>query len=306
MASTINADKGLVTGITGIVQTADNTGNLTLQANGVSVLTIDTSNTLAVTGLVSATGNITGGNILTVGIMSSTGNAIYGNILTVGLISATSTITSAANVIGGNITTVGLITATGNVTGGNIQTAGLITATGNVTGGNIRTVGVVSATGNINAGNISVVGALSTAAKGITAASLPTGSVLQVAWTNWTGGYTATSATNVDFTGFSATFTPLYATSKVLIIVSAGVNFICDGVVYIKRNGTIVKDTWFGSSRQDDQYDYPQATQTYLDSPATTSTITYQMGGRAPGCAGTIRFGASDNSSSILFMEIAA
>jgi hypothetical protein len=160
--------------------------------------------------------------------------------------------------------------------------------------------------GNVTASNLITTGTLSTASQGINSASLPTGSVLQVKWTNWTGAYTATSATNVDFTGFSGTFTPLYATSKVLIIVSAGVNLICDGVIYIKRNGTIVKDNWFGSSRQDDQFDYPQATQTYLDSPATTSAITYQMGGRAPGCAGTIRFGASDNSSSILFMEISA
>jgi len=132
------------------------------------------------------------------------------------------------------------------------------------------------------------------------------GLVLQVTWTNWNGVYTGASASNVDFTGFSTTFTPLYSTSKVLIIVSAGVNFICDGAVYIKRNGTIVKDNWFGSSRVDDQYDYPQAAQTYLDSPATTSTITYQMGGRATGCGNVIRFGASDNSSSICLMEIAA
>jgi hypothetical protein len=130
--------------------------------------------------------------------------------------------------------------------------------------------------------------------------------VLQVAWTNWNGSYTGASASNVDFTGFNTTFTPLYSTSKVLIIVSAGVNFICDGSVYIKRNGTIIKDSWFASGRGDDQYDYPQAAQTYLDSPNTTSTITYQMGGRAPGCGNIIRFGASDNSSSICLMEIAA
>lgn len=155
-------------------------------------------------------------------------------------------------------------------------------------------------------GNLTVGGTLTTASRAISKASVPTGSVLQVAWTNWAGSYVAASNTNVDFTGFSATFTPLYASSKVLIIVSAGVNFICDGIVYIKRNGSIIKDNWFGSSRQDDQYDYPQATQTYLDSPGTTSTVTYQMGGRAGGCSFTIRFGASDNSSSILFMEIAA
>jgi hypothetical protein len=74
MASIINADRGIVTGITGIVQTADGTGNLTLQANGISVLTVDTSNTVAVTGLVSASGNLTGGNVLTAGRVSATGN----------------------------------------------------------------------------------------------------------------------------------------------------------------------------------------------------------------------------------------
>jgi hypothetical protein len=157
-----------------------------------------------------------------------------------------------------------------------------------------------------DSGDLTVAGSLSTSSKGITTSSLPTGSVLQVSWNNLSGSYTGTSATNVDFTGFSATFTPLFSSSKVLIVVSAGVNFICDGIVYIKRNGTIIKDTWFGSSRQDDQFDYPQATQTYLDSPNTTSAITYQLGGRATGCGNIIRFGSSDNSSSILFMEIAA
>jgi hypothetical protein len=64
MPSTINADRGIVSGITGIVQTADGTGNLTLQANGVSVLTVNTSNAVTVTGAVSATGNIQGSFIL--------------------------------------------------------------------------------------------------------------------------------------------------------------------------------------------------------------------------------------------------
>lgn len=140
----------------------------------------------------------------------------------------------------------------------------------------------------------------------INPASVPTGSVIQTQWTNLNGFYTGASASNVDFTNFYATFTPKLATSKVLVIVSAGVNFVCDGAVYLKRNGSIVKDHWFGSSRQDDVHDWPQATQLYLDSPATTSTITYQLGGRATGCGNVIRFGASDNSSSMTIMEIAA
>lgn len=89
MASIINADTGVVSGITGIVQTADATGNLVLQSNGNTVLTIDTSLNANFAGTASAVGNITGGNILTSGIMSSTGNVTAGNVLISGIISAT-------------------------------------------------------------------------------------------------------------------------------------------------------------------------------------------------------------------------
>jgi hypothetical protein len=80
---------------------------------------------------------------LTGGLISATGNITGGNVLTGGLISATSTITSAANITGGNVLTGGLISATGNITGGN-----LTVSTGTVTVGNI-----VNANGN-GVGNI--------------------------------------------------------------------------------------------------------------------------------------------------------
>ena len=95
-----------------------------------------------VTGLISATGNISGANIST-GILSATGNATAGNVLTGGVISATSTITSAANITGANLITSGLATVTGNITGGNLLTAGVISATGNITGGNLSAVNLV-------------------------------------------------------------------------------------------------------------------------------------------------------------------
>jgi hypothetical protein len=153
---------------------------------------------------------------------------------------------------------------------------------------------------NLNAGNLST--------GTINRARLPAGSLLQVQFNDFgTLGYTAVSGSNVDYTGFSASFTPLYSSSKVLIILSAGVNYVCDGVTYLKRNGSIVKNNWFGSSRTDDTNDYPQATALYLDSPATTSAITYQIGGRASGCGQNIRFGSSgEGSTTMTFMEIAA
>jgi hypothetical protein len=93
---------------------------------------------------ISATGNI----ISSGGIISATGNIYGGNII--GTI-APSAITVSGNATVGNLVTGGLVTATGNVTGGNILTAGLMSSTGNAIHGNILTGGVVSATGNVNA-----------------------------------------------------------------------------------------------------------------------------------------------------------
>jgi hypothetical protein len=144
---TVNAYGALVVGtLESTVVTA--TGNVT----GGNVIT---------GGLITATGNVTGGNVITGGLITATGNVTGGNVITGGLITATGSIQSTANVVGGNLITGGAITATGNVTGGNIATAGLLTVTGNITGGNITTGGTITATGNLRAGNISAVSNIS-------------------------------------------------------------------------------------------------------------------------------------------------
>jgi hypothetical protein len=136
----------------------DGSANLTFDfANNIFYLNgnANISNNITAGGLITATGNVTGGNITTAGVVTATGNVTGGNITTAGVVTAT------GNVTGGNITTAGVVTATGNVTGGNITTAGVVTATGNVTGGNITTAGVVTATGNVTGGNILTPGAMS-------------------------------------------------------------------------------------------------------------------------------------------------
>ena len=106
-------------------------GNVTVGVGGTSNIIVWATTGEYVTGVVSASGNVTGGNVLTGGLVSATstitgssllgsvvsasGNVTGGNVLTGGLVSATSTITSSANVIGGNITTVGQVSATGNI-----------------------------------------------------------------------------------------------------------------------------------------------------------------------------------------------
>jgi filamentous hemagglutinin len=132
--------------ITTIVLSAS--GNVTggnLRTGGLaSVAGNVTSGNVNTAGTVTATGNVIGGNLLTGGLISATANVTGGNFITSGLISATSTITSAANITGGNVLTGGQISAVANVTGGNLLTSGYLSVVGNAT-----IDGDLSVTGNI-------------------------------------------------------------------------------------------------------------------------------------------------------------
>lgn len=122
-------------------------------------------------GIVSATGNVRGGNINTAGAVSATGNiyaANLGNVSALNLNGNASTVLYGngvfAAVAGGgtygdsNVVTLlsafgsNTVSTTGNITNGNLITSGQVSATSNITGGNIRTAGLVSATGNITTG----------------------------------------------------------------------------------------------------------------------------------------------------------
>ena len=81
MPNTINADNGVISGITGIRTTADNTGNLALQSNGVTLLTATTANTLSVS------------NVATLSISGATSGAVT---LAVPAVAGTNTVTIAA------------------------------------------------------------------------------------------------------------------------------------------------------------------------------------------------------------------
>ena len=126
--------------------------------------------------MITATGNITGGNINTGGVISSTGNVIGGNLTTGGALS----VTGNANI--GNIGT-GIITATGNITGANLigplasgnsnisitpnsninmYVAGNITVRFVVSDTGVDVTGTLSASGNANVGNLGTTGVYAT------------------------------------------------------------------------------------------------------------------------------------------------
>ena len=118
-------------------------GNVTIGIGGIGNIVVVSGTGEYVTGVVSASGNITapyfvGNGRLLTGITTVAANTAQ-------------TVTANAQA---NITSVGTLTSlsvTGNTQSGNLRTIGLISATGNITGGNVST-------GNISAGNVSTVG----------------------------------------------------------------------------------------------------------------------------------------------------
>jgi len=155
-----------------------------------------TGNLVSLTGPVTTTANITGGNLRTAGQISATGNIAGGNVntgrlnagyVTVGTtISAIGNITTSSYFIGdgslltnlpvgnysnanvaaflptytGNLVSLtGPVVTTANITGGNLRTAGQISATGNITGGNVDTT-KLTANNIVSSGSISAVGTI--------------------------------------------------------------------------------------------------------------------------------------------------
>jgi hypothetical protein len=191
-------------------------GNMIGNVGGVTnIFTLSTSG-LGITGIVSASGNVTGGNLRTGGLISATGN-IVGNYILGNGASLTGVITSVANINNGtsNVTVVssggnievgvsgnanvtvfsstgqfvqGTISASGNIQGDTFLTGGVVSATGNITGGNLVTGGQVSASGNILAGG------LISATANITGGNILTGGLISAAGNVTTTGLTTTGA----------------------------------------------------------------------------------------------------------------
>ena len=157
----------------------------TISDTGLSMVGNVTANNMisvnaTIGGIVSATGNITGGNLLVPsGIVSAAGNITGLNVNTT-IVSAT------GNVIGGNIRTAGSITATGNITGGNLSIPSGVANIGNITTANITagniTSAIISATGNISGPNviatILTVSSTLSASGNITGANILTGGLI--------------------------------------------------------------------------------------------------------------------------------
>lgn len=122
------------------------------------------------------------------------------------------------------------------------------------------------------------------------------GKVIQTAVTS---GYTTSSGTYADATGWSATITPTLNTSKILVSYSfrssGSYNETTAGQmsVRIDRGGTNFAEQYFltyNTSGSTSCAFYIPFAMEYLDSPATTSAVTYKLQSRAS-TSGTIDSG---------------
>ena len=151
-------------------------------------------------------------------------------------------------------------------------------------------------------------GTLTTASQGIAYSSLPAGVVIQAVSATNTSAFSTSSGTFVT-TGFSASITPRFSTSKILMMFSVfnmyqGGNMAAAVTVY--RGGTALDTNGFAQT-----YAATGSTITtgagsgvYLDSPATTNSTTYTLYARNQNNNGTIQINATGIMSMVL-LEIA-
>jgi hypothetical protein len=118
--------------------------------------------------------------------------------------------------------------------------------------------------------------------------------VLQVVQTVKADVYTVSSTTSyTEITGFNATITPISTSSKILVLVNMGIACATDGAsrsaaFRLHRNGSEVTaakgnsdgnriGSWFRITNVPDANHGTSASASYLDSPNSTSALTYSV-----------------------------
>ena len=144
------------------------------------------------------------------------------------------------------------------------------------------------------------------------------GKVLQVISKAVSTFQSINSTSYVDFTDFTLTITPSATTSKVLIFISvngwdAQSQTLANPIDMVLRNGsnTVLNQpiNWYAPvSNSNTATKAPPGliSQSYLDSPATTSAVTYKVSGKNATSPGNGFFMNNGATSSMTIMEIGA
>ena len=150
-----------------------------------------------------------------------------------------------------------------------------------------------------------------TFAKAINKAALPTGSVLQVVSANYSTQTSTTSNVGTD-TGLTATITPNFATSKILVLANItglgkDTNNTFIALTLFRGASSIIgfekQAGWTNSTASNG---VGGSSTSYLDSPATTSATTYKVQFSSSSNLANVYVQLSGATSTITLMEIAA
>jgi hypothetical protein len=153
-------------------------------------------------------------------------------------------------------------------------------------------------------------GTVFTSASSVASSQLPVGSVLQVVNATYNTQTSSTVNSYAD-TGLTASITPSSSSNKILVIVNQ-VSIYKTGAdtsvnIYLVRNSTnIVQFGRLVSGTGDTSNVMTSTGTSYLDSPATTSSVTYKTQFNNDTPAGTVYVQFSGGVSTITLMEIKA
>ena len=296
MPSILNSDDGAVSGSAGLKYGSDGTGVLALQTNGTTAVTINASQNVGIGATsiiaplqigVNANSSPAGNTGLTFRQASGSPTAGYG--YSVRWDNANNT----ANDVGSIAYGFGVSAASA----GYMRFSTADTERMRIDG----------------SGNVTMTGTLTTSSRGIAKASMPTGSVLQVVTGSTSTQVTNSTSTYTD-TGLTATITPLFSSSKILILTNIQGLFkssdnnsnrlalrlfrgataldTADGVLFTSGTSIYLRTT-FGHS--------------YYDTPSTTSATTYkwQFNNTENVASVAVQKDSNSGTSQIILMEIA-
>lgn len=160
--------------------------------------------------------------------------------------------------------------------------------------------------------NGQVLTADSTAATGLAWATAGGGAVVQVKSAVYSTATSNATTTYAD-TGLSLSITPTSASNKILVIVqqyqennNTSAAWETAAFLRLMRNSTAIyndgKFVWYASAQSVMNYNQRQSTIVYLDSPATTSSVTYSTQQKM--YATTVTAQAASTPSTITLMEV--
>ena len=148
------------------------------------------------------------------------------------------------------------------------------------------------------------------------AGSFPAGTIVQTVSQAITA-QTDISSTSYTATGLTQAITPKFSDSKILVLVSLSADFYQNGNASRSLSLQILRDTTqiavrtdncYAGTASNSYYSTPtHGTMNFLDSPNTTSSITYSVKGNvsATGNTTVFRVGNNNGTSTLTLQEIA-